>query len=93
MPGYVYILTNDRHTVIYTGVTANLLKRMEAHRSRKVRGFTRRYNVHKLVYVEEYETIVDAIAREKQIKAGSRRRKLALIESLNPEWWDLILEP
>ena len=85
----VYILTNARHTVLYTGVTSDLVRRVEAHRSGAVAGFTRRYNVHKLVYVEVHADIVSAIAREKQIKAGSRAAKVALIDALNPHWRDL----
>jgi putative endonuclease len=85
---YVYILTNVRHTVLYTGVTNNLARRLEEHR-RGFSAFTRRYNVHKLVYFEEFHDVRDAITREKQIKSGSRQKKLALIESLNPLWRDL----
>ena len=85
----VYILTNDRHTVLYTGVTSDLVRRIDGHRSGAVPGFTRRYNVHKLVYVEGHADIVSAIAREKQIKAGSRAAKVALIEGQNPQWRDL----
>jgi putative endonuclease len=73
---FVYILTNDRHTVLYTGVTNDLLRRVGEHRTKTYRGFTSRYNVAKL-------------AHEKQIKAGSRRRKAALINNMNPEWRDL----
>ena len=88
--GYTYILTNKNHTVLYTGVTSNLLKRIEEHRiGRDKASFSHRYNVTILVYFEEYSNIVDAIAREKQIKAGSRQKKLDLINSLNPEWKDL----
>jgi putative endonuclease len=90
MPGYVYILTNRTHTVLYTGVTSNLEQRMEQHlSSREANSFTSRYRVKKLVYVEEFNTIIEAITREKQIKAGSRRKKLELIESINPDWQDL----
>ena len=88
---YVYILTNGRHTVLYTGVTNNLARRLEEHR-RDLSGFTRRYNAHKLVYAEEFSDVREAIAREKQIKAGSRQKKLALIDSLNPTWRDLAEE-
>jgi putative endonuclease len=87
---FVYILTNDRHTVLYTGVTNDLLRRIGEHRAKTFPGFTRRYNVHKLVYFEEYGEVIDAIAREKQIKAGSRRKKIAWINSMNPEWRDLL---
>ncbi len=90
MPGYVYILTNKRNTVLYTGVTANLARRIEQHRQKAIDGFTRRYNLDKLVYVEGFDSIIDAIAREKQIKAGSRRKKIELIESVNSVWEDMV---
>ena len=85
---FVYILTNDRHTVLYTGVTNNLVRRIGEHRV-GFSSFTSRYNVHKLVYFEEFHEINDAIAREKQIKGGSRRKKVLLIDSMNPDWRDL----
>lgn len=88
--GYTYILTNKNHTVLYVGVTSNLPKRMKEHRTGKYKtSFTHRYNVTELVYFEEFSSIVAAIAREKQIKAGSRQKKLDLINSMNPEWKDL----
>jgi len=88
--GYTYILTNKNHTVLYTGVTSNLQKRLQEHKTGKHESsFTHRYNVTELVYFEEFNLIVDAIAREKQIKAGSRQKKLDLINNLNPEWIDL----
>ena len=84
------MLTNKSHTVFYTGVTSNLNKRMEEHRTGKFKNsFTHRYNVTELVYFEEFDNIVDAKAREKQIKPGSRQKKLDLINALNPEWKDL----
>jgi putative endonuclease len=86
---FVYILTNDRHTVLYTGITNDLVRRVSEHREHGLSGFTRRYNVDKLVFYEETNDVRSAIAREKQIKAGSRREKVALIESMNPDWWDL----
>jgi putative endonuclease len=87
---YTYILTNKNHTVLYTGVTNNLPRRVEEHRTgRNKTSFTHRYNVTILVYFEEYSNIIVAIAREKQIKAGSRQKKLDLINSINPEWKDL----
>jgi putative endonuclease len=82
----VYILTNDRHTVLYTGVTNAALRRVGEHRGGKFHGFTRRCTVHKLVYFEEFAGVNDAIAREKQIKGGSRRRKVVLINGMNPNW-------
>jgi putative endonuclease len=86
---FVYILTNDRHAVLYTGVTNDLVRRVSEHREHGLSGFTRRYNVDKLVFYEETNDVRSAIAREKQIKAGSRRKKVALIESMNPDWGDL----
>ena len=86
----VYILTNQRNTVLYTGVTGNLPKRLWEHRNRAdPQSFTARYNVHKLVYYETGGDIRAAIAREKQIKNWKRAWKIALIESTNPEWKDL----
>ena len=85
----VYILTNKNNHVLYTGVTSNLFQRVSQHRNKTVDGFTNRYNVTKLVYYEEYATMEDAIAREKQIKGGSRKKKVDLILSKNPEWKDL----
>ena len=87
--GFVYILTNTRNTVLYTGVTSNLQKRIFEHRSKLVLGFTKKYNCIKLVYYEIHEDIESAIAREKQIKAGSREKKLDLIRATNPSWTDL----
>ena len=85
----VYILTNDRHTVLYTGVTSDLKARVCQHREKLIKGFTSRYNVFKLVYFEPHSDVESAISREKQIKAGSRRKKIDLIQNLNPEWRDL----
>jgi putative endonuclease len=76
---YVYLLTNANHTVLYTGVTNNLARRVAEHKAGIHQGFTVKYNVHKLVYFETYGSITDAIAREKQIKAGSRATKLMWI--------------
>jgi len=89
---YVYILTNQRNTVLYTGVTNDLIRRVYEHKSKLVAGFTEKYNVEKLVYYECLSDPYEAISREKQIKAGSRRRKLGLICELNPEWRDLYEE-
>lgn len=86
---HIYILTNDYNTVLYTGVTSDLYHRIIEHRDKVHPGFTSKYNVHKLVYYEEFESISDAIAREKQIKAGSRQKKLDLINKMNPNWEDL----
>ena len=89
-PGYVYILTNKNNTTLYVGVTSNLVKRIEQHKTKYYpKSFTSRYNLDKLVYYEAFQMIGDAIAREKQLKAGSRAKKIALIEKENPEWKDL----
>jgi putative endonuclease len=87
--GYVYILFNKRNGTLYTGVTSNIVKRVYEHKSKFVEGFTKRYSVDKLGYYEVYDTIVSAIEREKQIKGGSMKKKLELIEKMNPEWDDL----
>jgi len=89
---YVYILTNKYNTVLYTGVTNDLERRMQEHRSPDNRGFTSRYNVQKLVYYETFDDVVEAIAREKQIKGGSRQKKIDLIVGSNPWWNDLLPE-
>ncbi len=87
---FVYILTNGRHTVLYTGVTNNLIRRTQEHKTSFNKGsFTSRYNVNKLVYYEVFQDVRAAIAREKQIKAGSRQKKIDLIKGMNPNWADL----
>jgi predicted GIY-YIG superfamily endonuclease len=85
----VYMMANDRRNVIYTGVTGQLKVRAFQHRTGSVRGFTKSYNVKRLVYFEVTSDVYSAITREKQIKAGSRAKKIALIESMNPNWDDL----
>ena len=90
MKPYVYILTNINKTVLYTGVTADLRKRVLEHRNGVGSQFTRRYNLQTVVYAEEHPTMMSAIAREKQIKSWSRRRKEELIGELNPGWQDLM---
>ncbi len=85
---YVYILTNKSGT-IYTGVTNNLERRMYEHKNKLIEGFTRKYNLTKLVYYEMTEDVRSAITREKQIKGWLRSKKISLIESVNPEWKDL----
>jgi putative endonuclease len=85
----VYIMTNDHRTVLYTGVTSDLKARVYQHREKLLDGFTKRYNVCRLVYYEAGNDASGAIAREKQIKAGSRQKKVDLIDSINPEWEDL----
>jgi putative endonuclease len=82
-------MTNPKNTVIYTGVTNNIIRRVSEHKQKLVKGFTARYNVTKLVYFEITESSEAAILREKQIKAGSREKKVRLINSMNPEWKDL----
>ena len=90
MKGFVYILTNKNNSVLYTGVTSNLKDRIEQHKVRKhPESFSARYNCNKLVYYEVYDSIVEAIEREKIIKGGSRKKKLDLIDSTNPGWTDL----
>jgi putative endonuclease len=87
---YVYIMTNTYNTVLYTGVTNDLVKRLKEHRNCMYpNAFTARYNIHKLVWYERYPYIVDAIKREKQIKAGSRNKKIMLIEKRNKDWHNL----
>lgn len=88
----VYILANKRNGTIYTGVTSNLQKRVLEHKNNVVKGFTEKYNIHDLVYYETADTMFSAIEREKQIKAGSRKKKIDLIEKNNPEWKDLYYE-
>jgi len=87
--GYAYLMTNKANTVIYTGVTSDLQKRVYEHKHKMIEGFTKKYNVNKLVYYEVFDDIEGAITREKQIKAGSRQKKLELIRSMNPEYRDL----
>lgn len=86
---YIYIMTNKSQRVLYTGVTSDLRKRVYQHKESSVPGFTRKYNVKELVYFEVFDDIRDAIAREKQIKKGSRQKKIDLINAMNPEWRDL----
>ncbi|MFN7161468.1 MAG: GIY-YIG nuclease family protein [Fimbriimonadales bacterium] len=85
---YVYIMAS-RSRVLYTGVTSNLFLRVYQHKQKALPGFTARYNLTRLVYYEAHIRVVDAIQREKQIKGWRRSKKVALIESLNPEWRDL----
>jgi len=89
---YVYIITNSYHNVLYTGVTSDLIKRVYQHRIGESVGFTKKYNVKILVYYEVFNDIKEAIAREKQITAKKRRKKVELIESINPSWKDLYEE-
>ena len=86
---HIYFLTNANNTVLYIGVTSNLLKRIYQHKTKTYKGFTSKYNCEKLVYFEEFDTPSEAIAREKQLKAGSRKRKNDLVNLENPNWNDL----
>jgi putative endonuclease len=86
---YVYIMTNKSHSVLYTGVTSDLKKRVYQHKYKIIGGFTCKYNVSKLVYYQVAQNAFAAISREKQIKGGSRTKKNELINGMNPEWNDL----
>lgn len=89
---YIYIATNYKNTVLYTGVTKSLIKREGEHKSKIYKdSFTAKYNINKIVYYEVFDFIQDAITREKQIKAGSRQKKVNLIEEENKEWRDIML--
>jgi putative endonuclease len=88
----VYIMTNAHNTVIYTGVTNDLARRVYEHKNGLGSIFTKKYNVIKLVYFEVTDNVQAALAREKQIKGGSRKKKLNLVNSINPEWKDLYEE-
>ena len=82
-------MTNKNNTVIYIGVTSDLLNRVYQHKTKTYKGFTAKYNCDKLIYFEEFDDINLAIAREKQLKSGNRKRKERLINAENPEWYDL----
>ncbi|MBA2124542.1 excinuclease ABC subunit C [bacterium Unc6] len=86
---YVYIMTNKRNTVLYTGITGDLIKRVYEHKQKIAEGFTKKYNIDKLVYYAVFDDPENAITREKQIKAGPRKNKIQLIEGMNPGWKDL----
>ncbi len=86
---YIYILFNRKNGTLYVGVTSDLIKRIYQHKNKLIEGFTKKYGVDKLGYYEIYSDIESAIAREKQIKAGSRKKKIDLIEKINPNWDDL----
>jgi putative endonuclease len=88
----VYIVSNHKGGTIYVGVTSNLAKRAWQHREGEIDGFTKRYGCKRLVWFEQHSTMEHAITREKQIKGGSRAKKIALIEAANPEWRDLFFE-
>lgn len=91
--GFVYIITNKNNTVVYVGVTEDLVRRIFEHKTKtNPKSFSARYNLEKLVYFEGFHSIEEAIIREKQLKAGNRKKKEFLINSLNPNWIDLYFE-
>ncbi|MFC1646874.1 GIY-YIG nuclease family protein [Patescibacteria group bacterium] len=92
MKYYVYILSNKRHTVYYVGVTSNLIKRIYEHKMKFIDGFTKKYNINKLHYYEQYQSSIEAIKREKQIKGYRRAKKLSLINIFNSDRIDLYNE-
>lgn len=85
----VYILSSQRNGTLYVGVTSDLIKRVWQHKNNVVAGFAQKYNVHQLVWFEQHSSMESAIQREKQLKSGSRQRKMQLIEAMNPDWRDL----
>ncbi|MFA5360683.1 MAG: GIY-YIG nuclease family protein [Candidatus Paceibacterota bacterium] len=86
---YVYIVANKYNKVLYTGITNNLYRRIYEHKHKIIKGFTHKYNITKLVYYEIFDDVESAIIREKQIKAGSRQKKIELIKTINPNFEDL----
>ena len=86
---FVYILTNKPRGTLYVGVTSDLVKRIWQHKNNVFEGFSRKYHLHALVWFEQHASMEAAILREKQIKGGSRQKKIALIDTLNPQWLDL----
>ena len=86
---YVYMITNYTNTTLYTGVTNSLQKRIYEHKNKIMKGFSSKYNLNKLVYYEVFESVENAILREKQIKAGSRKKKEELVNKFNKDWNDL----
>jgi putative endonuclease len=86
---FIYILTNKTNNVLYTGMTNSLMRRTWEHKAGLIGGFTKKYNIDKLVYFESFNNPLEAIKREKQIKAGSRKKKIDLINKLNPDWKEL----
>ena len=89
---YIYILTNTYNTVFYTGVTNNLTRRIYEHKNKLVEGFTKKYNLWKLIYFEDYQDVRDALEREKQIKDFRREKKFHLITSINPQFKEITLD-
>ncbi|MFH1170973.1 MAG: GIY-YIG nuclease family protein [bacterium] len=90
MACYVSIMTNQWHTVLYTGMTSRIEQRIQQHRGHAVPSFTSRYNVNKVVYAKVFPTRSEAAIAERKIKGWTRKKKIALIESINPEWHDLL---
>lgn len=90
MDYFVYILTNKSNT-LYIGVTNDLVRRISEHKNKVVKGFTQKYNIHKLIYVEQYTKSIEAIAREKQLKGWSRKKKIQLIKTINPTFEELVI--
>lgn len=88
---YVYIATNKRNTVLYTGVTNNLNRRIYEHHNKLIKGFTSKYNIEKLIYYQEFNTAIEAISAEKKIKGWTRDKKIKLIKTVNSEFRDLLL--
>ena len=86
---YIYLLGNKNNTTIYTGITSDIKRRIWEHKNKTTKGFSSKYNLYKLLYYEIYQDPENAIIREKQIKSGSREKKIELIESMNPKWIDL----
>ena len=89
---YLYMMTNKHLNVLYTGVTNDLRRRVNEHKEKRVESFSKQYNTDRLVYYEEFYEVDQAIAREKQLKGGSRKKKDLLVEKMNPEWKDLSIE-
>jgi putative endonuclease len=87
--GYFYVMSSDRNGTLYVGVTSNLLRRVAEHKQGIFEGFTKRYAIHRLVYFEQFESVVGAIEREKQVKKWKRAWKIELINAYNPDWLDL----
>ncbi|MCK5332669.1 GIY-YIG nuclease family protein [Candidatus Parcubacteria bacterium] len=88
---YVYIATNKRNTVLYTGITNNINRRMYEHKNKLIKGFTSKYNIEKLIYCQEFNTAIEAIIAEKKIKGWTRAKKIKLIKTINSEFNDILL--
>lgn len=86
---YIYLITNKRNTVLYTGITNNLNRRISEHKGNLIKGFSNKYNLNKLIYYEFTNDIHSALKREKEIKGWKRNKKIKLIETKNPKWIDL----